>query len=105
MTGSMKSQETSFAKQDVGFSMESHTHTHLLSLWLDKHPQRPQILSQTVLIGACLALLLAGQHWEQLGCHLACPRSQQGVFITLISFAELRQTSVRTNTPIHSQTL
>ena len=38
-TCSMKKQETSFDKQVVGFSLESHS--HLFSLWLRKHPQLP----------------------------------------------------------------
>lgn len=33
----MKKQETSLDKQDVGFSLESHS--HLFVLWLRKHPQ------------------------------------------------------------------
>lgn len=39
MTRSVKKQETSFDKQDVGFSSDSHS--YLFSLWLCKHPQLP----------------------------------------------------------------
>lgn len=56
----MKNQGTSFDKQDVGFSMESHTHTCSLCGWVNILSS-PQILLHTVHIKhLALALLLAG---------------------------------------------